>query len=83
MLENKIRCFSKTTTIRIDLPIAIFVFNRPIIQTRNGVRTAVCSIDVLNGIIKTKHNKMKSSIFCKQLFSSLPNSLASPIINGT
>jgi hypothetical protein len=39
------------------LPIAILVFSKPMIQTRNGVNTAVCSIDVLNGIIKTTTKK--------------------------
>jgi predicted secreted protein len=48
----------------VFLPIAILVFSKPMIQTRNGVNTAVCSIDVLNGIIKTTTKR-------KELFNYL------------
>jgi hypothetical protein len=41
-----------------SLPIAIFVLSKPIIQTRNGVSTAVCSIDVLNGMINTRQKQI-------------------------
>jgi hypothetical protein len=63
--------------------MAILVLSKPIIQTRNGVSTAVCSIDVLNGIIKTRKKREKYFHLHLNKNSILPNSLASPIINGT
>ena len=58
MLDERVIAFDKSRLTMLLLPMAIFVFNKPMIQTRSGVRTAVCSIDVLSGMIRTGTNEV-------------------------